>query len=157
MHLSCTQSLLNAAAGQFPPGFPALLLLWPVIWDQCKSSCCGLPSAPWDTPASVSWGNPAESQLGHFTCGGRDAKFSTDPESTRCYTVQFAQRSSIRDLWFHVIQAASPYILSFLWCLEGKTDILLFSCEIKSWKSAKYHVVIKSISHTEIPRKREDL
>jgi len=28
---------------------------------------------------------------------------------------------------------------------------------MKSWKSVKYHVVIKRINHTEIPRKREDL
>lgn len=38
-----------------------------------------------------------------------------------------------------------------------KKDILLFSCEMKSWKNANYHVVIRSINHTEIPRKREGL
>lgn len=54
------------------------------LWwgDQHGSACGGLPSAPWDVPASASLGNPVEFQPGHFTCGSRSAKFSTDPDPT---------------------------------------------------------------------------
>lgn len=33
----------------------------------------------------------------------------------------------------------------------GKSTSFSFRCEQKSWKSAKYHAVIKSINQTEIP------
>lgn len=142
---------------------------------ECRWGICSCPLSPifaLSCPLGICTGKPtlcptrcaclsflrAESWLGHFTCGSRNVKFSVKPGSTRCSTVQLTQSSAVSDPHVYLVWAGSPCIRGYLSSLrQEKKDMLLFSREMKSWRSAKYHVVIKSINHSEIPRKIEDL
>lgn len=81
---------------------------------QHRWAYCYLPFVQWDVPASASWGNTAESWLGHFTCGSRNVKFIAKSESTRYSTAQLSQRSEVSDPQLYFMWAGSPCILGYL-------------------------------------------